>query len=190
LLAYELGYRTQPFPVVSLAVATFYNVYDRLRSTERVNPPAPLPIMLANGQDGRSYGVELTADYQVTNGWRLRAGYAGLHIRIRPKPGSTDVSMGASEARDPSHQVQVRSFLDLPGRLGFDGGLRYVTRIVNQDVPAYAELNVRMSWRPDPRLQLAIVGQNLLHDHHAEFGAGTARREIRRSVFGSVTWQF
>ena len=62
--------------------------------------------------------------------------------------------------------------------------------IVNQQVPAYGEFDVRFGWQPVPRLELSVAGQNLLHDHHAEFGTPTARSEIRRGVYGSLQWHF
>ena len=40
------------------------------------------------------------------------------------------------------------------------------------------------------QLELSLVGQDLLHDHHVEFGTPAARGEIERSVYGKVTWQF
>jgi len=190
VLAYELGYRIQPHRRVSLSIAAFYNDYDNLRSVEKVNPPTNFPLVLGNGQKGESYGAELTADYRVTDWWRLRAGYTPLHVRIRPKPGSTDTSFGSSESHDPEHQVFLRSSMDLPGNFEFDASFRYVTRIANQAVPAYAEMDVRVAWKPTARLELSIVGQNLLHDHHAEFGAVTTRQEIERGVYGKVAWRF
>jgi iron complex outermembrane receptor protein len=56
-------------------------------------------------------------------------------------------------------------------------------------------LDVRLGWRPSPELEFSIVGQNLLHDEHAEFGALTTlgeitRREIERGVFAKVLWRF
>jgi iron complex outermembrane receptor protein len=54
LLAYELGYRVQPFQRLALSLATFYHDYDDLRSVEPVNPPAAFPIVLANGLQGKS----------------------------------------------------------------------------------------------------------------------------------------
>src|SRR6266487_1734735 len=153
LLAYELGYRIQPHPRVSLSVAAYYNDYDKLRSLERVNPNSTnaFPVVIANGQGGESYGAELTADYRVTDWWRLRAGYTELQIHIRPKPGSTDTSRGSTESSDPNHQFSLRSSLDLPGHLALDGGFRYVTHIANLGVPAYGELDVRLAWMPIPR---------------------------------------
>jgi iron complex outermembrane receptor protein len=188
LLAYELGYRIQPHQRLSLSVAAYYSDYDNLRSVERVNPTNAFPLVIGNGQKGQSYGAELTADYQVTDWWRLRAGYTELQIHVRSKPGSTDTSKGSGESHDPNHQFFLRSSVDLPCHLEFDTAFRYVTHIANQRVPSYGELDLRLAWRPIPKLEFAIVGQNLLHDQHAEFGTMAARQEIERSVYGKITY--
>jgi iron complex outermembrane receptor protein len=194
LLAYELGYRLQPIQRLSLSLAGFYNDYDNVRSVEQLSPPAPFPITLANRQRGNSYGAEFTADYRATDWLRLRAGYTELQIHIRPKSGSTDVSKGSVESSDPNHQFFLRSFLDLPGHLQFDSALRYVTHLANQGVPAYAELDARLAWEPIPKLEFSIVGQNLLHHRHPEFGlqsgAMAAPQEIERGVYGKALWRF
>jgi hypothetical protein len=39
-------------------------------------------------------------------------------------------------------------------------------------------------------MEISLVGQNLLHDHHAEFGPPDARGEIKRSVYGKIAWGF
>ena len=190
LLAYEIGYRVQPHPRVSVSLAAFYNDYDDIRSVEQVSPPAALPIMIGNGQEGETYGAELTIDYRATDWWRLRAGYTELQIQIRPKAGSTDMTRGSSESRDPNRQFMARSSVDLPWNIELDAGFRFVTHIANQRVPEYGELDLRLAWRPIPSLELSVAGQNLLHEHHAEFGSPTARREIERSVYGKVLWRF
>jgi iron complex outermembrane receptor protein len=188
-LAYELGYRHQRGPV-ALSVATFYSRYYGIRSIEQANPPAAFPIIIGNGQDGESYGAEFTGDYRVTDRWRLVAGYTELRIHVWALPTSTDTSRGSGENHTPDRQFSVRSSLDLPGRLTFDGTLRYVGDIGNQQVPAYGELDARLGWQPVPALELSLVGQNLLHDHHTEFGTPTARSEIKRGVYGSFAWHF
>ena len=190
LLAYELGYRVQPHARLSFAVAGFYHDYDDIRSLEQVNPPSAFPLVIANGQKGEAYGAELTAEYRVTDWWRLRAGYTELRVDIRPKPGSTDTSQGSTASHDPEHHFTLRSSLDLPGRVELDALFRYVSRIENQDLPAYGELDLRLAWRPTDRLEFSIVGQNLLHEQHAEFGTPTSRQEIERSVYGKVAWSF
>jgi len=189
LVAYEVGYRSEPHERLSLTVATFYNDYDHIRSLEQVKPPAPIPLVIANGQAGTSYGAELTADYRVTDWWRIQTGYSGLHLDLGPKPGSTDKTFGSSESHTPNHQEFLRQSLDLPARLQVDVGFRYVGQIVNQTVPAYGELEARLAWQARPALELSLVGQNLLHDRHAEFGVPSTRKEAERGVYGKVVWR-
>jgi iron complex outermembrane receptor protein len=184
LLAYEIGHRVQPHPRVSVSLAAFYNDYDNIRSVER-GPPQ----VLSNGHEAETYGAELTIDYRVTDWWRIRAGYTELQIQIRPEAGNTN-TLGSNESHDPNRQFMVRSSVDLPWNIELDGGFRFVTHIANQRVPEYGELDVRLAWRPLPALELSVVGQNLLHEHHSEFGSPAARREIERSVYGKVLWRF
>ena len=176
-LAYELGYRVQ-HEALAVSLASFYNHYHGLRSLERTNPPAAFPVVIGNGQEGESYGAELTADYRVTDRWRLRAGYTELRIHVWPNSTSTDTSRGNSENHTPSHQFSLQSSADLPAHLHLDGGFRYVSEIANQQVPGYAELDTRLTWQPTANLDLSVVGQNLLHRRHVEFGTPAARREI------------
>ncbi len=190
-LAYELGYRHHQGSL-ALSVATFYSRYHGLRSLEQVNPPTPVPLVIGNGQDGESYGAELTADYRVTDRWRLRAGYTELRVHVWPNPGSTDASRGATESQIPDRQFLVLSSVDLPAHLGLAAWFRAIDDINNELVPAYAELNVTLTWHPTSKLDLSLVGQNLLHDQHREFGAATSptRRDIQRGVYGAVAWRF
>jgi len=189
-LAYELGFRHQQGSV-ALSVATFYSRYHGLRSVEQLHPPAADTLVIGNGQDGESYGAELTADYRVADRWRVRAGYTELRVHVWPNPGSTDMSGGASESHAPDRQFFLNSSVDLPADLRFDAGLRAIDDISNQQVPGYAELNARLSWQPMPALELSVVGQNLLHRRHVEFGApGPTRRDIERGLYGAVAWRF
>src|SRR5438445_6324405 len=188
-LAYELGYRHQQGSL-ALSVATFYSRYHGLRSVEQLHPPAPDTLVIANGQDGESYGAELAADYRLTGRWRLRAGYMELRVHVWAQPRSTDLSGGSAESHIPDRHFSVRSAANLPAHLSLGGTFRYVGEIANQQVPAYGELDMRVAWQPAPMLELSVVGQNLLHDHHVEFGTPSARRQIERGVYGAVAWRF
>ena len=195
-LAYELGYRHQQGSL-ALSVATFYSRYHGLRSVEQVNPPAPAPIVIGNGQDGESYGAEVTAEYWLTNRWRVHAGYTELRVHVWPNRGSTDMSRGSGESQVPDRQFLLQSSLDLPAHLGFAVWFRAIDDINNQLVPAYAELNATLTWQPTSHLDVSLVGQNLLHDRHREFGAPPAsptapdlRRDIQRGAYGAVAWRF
>src|SRR6266705_5178846 len=188
-LAYELGYRHQR-GALALSLAAFYNRYYGLRSVEQVNPPAAFPIVIGNGQDGESFGAEGTVEYWLTSRWRLRAGYTELRVHIWPNPGSTDTSRGAAESQAPDRQFLLKSSVDLPAHLRLDAGFRAIGDITRQQVPAYAELNAKLTWQPTSKLDLSLVGQNLLHRRHAEFGAPAVRREIERGAYGAVEWRF
>jgi iron complex outermembrane receptor protein len=173
-----------------MSLATFYNRYDGLRSIEQTNPPAALPVVIGNGAEGESYGAELTAEYKVADAWRVRAGYTEMRVNLWAKPTSTDPSAGSNESHSPDRQFSVHSSVDLPLDLRLDGGLRYVSEIANQQLPGYTELDARLTWSPTAQLDLSLVGQNLLHRRHAEFGTPTTRREIERGVHGAVQWHF
>jgi len=188
LLAYEIGYRLQPRTGVQLDLATFYNVYRDLRTVERLPDGTQL---LANGLDAETWGAELRASVQATPWWRLHAGYAYFDKQLSLDPGSNDPSGGRNEGNDPRNRFVLRSLIDLPGGFEFDSTARYVARLPAPVVPAYTELDLRLGWNASDRLEFSLVGQNLLHARHPEFGfPSPLRREIERGAYGKVTWRF
>jgi iron complex outermembrane receptor protein len=108
-----------------------------------------------------------------------------------------DISNARNETADPEQQVSIRSSLTLPWGLEFDAGLRWVDILHNNNgpepgtVPYYLDLEARLAWHPTPRLELSLVGQNLLHDRHPEYGfPNAARVEAQRSVYGKLAWRY
>jgi iron complex outermembrane receptor protein len=189
VIAYELGYRLQPRGGTSLELAAFYNVYDDLRSQEPPASGAPFPITLANNLNADTYGAELRFNVQAAPWWRLYTSYTYFEKDLSLDPGSRDRTGGLGEGNDPEDRFALRSFVDLPGGVELDAWLRYVDRLPSPVIPAYTELDLHLGWKPTDRLELALVGQNLLHDQHAEFF--TARpKEVQRSVHGRATWRF
>jgi iron complex outermembrane recepter protein len=189
LLAFEGGYRVRPVPWLALDLAAFRNRYDHLRSQDLPSPPAP--IVLANTLEATSSGLEALVNIQPVPRVHLSAAYTRLAVDIRRKPGSLDVRGGGSEANDPDHQFLLRASADLPGQLELDAALRAVSALSDPPVPAYAELNARLGWRAMPNLVISLVGHNLLHDRHPEFGAaGPQRVELERSVYLRLSWGF
>jgi iron complex outermembrane receptor protein len=196
LLAYELGYRTQLNSQFTGSVSSFYNQYGNVRSTS-ITPGTILPLYFANNVEGHTYGVEFSGDYRVTDGWSLHAGYTGLQEHLRVKAGEFDLSNAMNETADPKHQVSLRSSLNMPGHSLFDADLRWVDTLHTNNgatpgtVPSYFELNTRLAWQAAKRLELSVVGQNLLHNHHPEYGfPDPSRVEIERSVYGKVAWRY
>jgi len=196
LIAYELGYRAQLTRKVFTSISTFYNEYDDVRSLSST-PVTTVPLFFANNLEGHTYGGEISADYQMFDWWRLHAGYDLLKEYIHVKPGQTDIDNGRNETADPQQQFSIRSSMDLPKNVELNAGLRWVDTLHNNDgttvgtVPSYFELDVRIGWHVTKNLELSVVGQNLLHDRHPEYGfPSPTREEIKRSVYGKIAWQF
>ncbi len=189
VLAYEVGYRFQPSPASSFEIAAFYNVYDNLRSQEPPATGAPVPITLANHLNAETYGAEARYNVQVASWWRLYNSFAYFHKDLSLDPGSRDPTGGVGEGNDPDYRFTIRSFMDLPGRFELDAWLRHVDELPAPLVPAYTELDIHLGWRMSDRLELALVGQNLLHDQHREFSTPVPK-EVQRGVYGKATWRF
>jgi len=196
LLAYELGYRAQLTSKVSTSVSSFYNQYDHVRSTS-ITPATLLPFFFANNLEGHTYGLEFSADYQVSEVWSLHAGYTLLKEHLTVVPGQFDLSNALNETADPENQLSIRSSVSLPWRMELAGGLRWVDTLHTNNgptpgtVPSYFELESRLAWHANDRLELSLVGQNLLHNRHPEYGFPDASRpEIERSVYGKFAWRY
>jgi iron complex outermembrane receptor protein len=201
LIAFELGYRIQPHERITFDLTTFYNIYDRQRSLEQragfgeVDPP-PLhgvaPFIIDNLIRGESYGAELASSFQLSDWWRLRVNYTYLNLQLHTKPGSTDTLLEGAEKDSPTHQVGIRSLMDLGHNVEFDLGYRFVDSLPNRSVPSYSSLDARLGWRPTPHWEFSIVGQNLLYPHK-EFAPSyilTQVTEVERSVFGKITFRY
>jgi iron complex outermembrane receptor protein len=196
VIAYELGYRAQLNTKLSASVSTFLNQYQDVRSTS-ITPATILPFFFANNLEGSTDGVEFSGNYQVSDVWSLHAGYTLLKEHLHVKPGEVDLSQGLNETADPQHQVQLRSSLNLPRQIEFDTALRWVDALRTNNgptpgtVPSYFELNARLAWHPYKRLEVSVAGENLLHNHHPEFGFPDATRvEIERSAYGKIAWRY
>jgi iron complex outermembrane receptor protein len=192
VIAYELGYRAQLNSRFTTSVSSFYNRYDDVRSTS-YTPTTLFPFYFANNVAGYTEGLEFSGNYQVSDGWSLHAGYTLLEEHLHVKPGQYDLNNARNEIADPEHQVSLRSSVNLPRNVEFDAALRWVDTLYDTigTVPSYFEMDARLAWHARERLELSIAGQNLLHDHHPEYGTpDPARGEIQRSVYGKAAWRY
>jgi len=204
-LAYELGYRAELGTRISASVSTFYNDYNDLRSITPTPTTAtyiyPYPVVFQNNLEGQTYGAEVSANYQPLYWWRLHAGYDLLREHIFIKPGQVDATGALNETADPRNQYFLRSAMDLPDRAELDLAYRWIdSRILDSSptngpvagmVPCYFELDARLAWQATKQLELSLVGQNLLHPHHVEYGfPSTTREEVARDVYAKAEWRF
>lgn len=202
MMAYEAGYRAQPFKNLSFDFDGYWNHYNDLRS--EAPTLSPTTVYLANNLHGNAYGCEISATWRVLDWWRLQPSYSYLKtlVHVNTVGGYADTySVGLDEGSSPENQFMIRSSMDLPQDITFDAALRFVDKLEIAQagfapaitVPDYFELDARLAWRINKNWEVAVIGQNMLHDRHTEFEptyVHTQATEIPRSVFAQVTYQF
>jgi iron complex outermembrane receptor protein len=112
-------------------------------------------------------------------------------MSIRPGSQSLDTSTAvANNGSSPRHDLVFQSSFDIPKGFEFDSILRYVSALPDPSVPGYVTADARLGWFPLRRLELSIVGQNLLQPRHPEFdGDPGGLVGIRRGAYAKVTWK-
>jgi iron complex outermembrane receptor protein len=181
LTALEAGYRAQPMRNVSVSVSVFYNLYDDLRST-RPTPGTVIPVRLANGIKGDTWGIEAWGNLQVTPWWRLSAGIATLEKDFRLKPGETDLENFISLGNDPDHNLQIATHIDFSPEVALDIHLRRYGSRPNPLLPAYTDADARLGWQVTPDVELYLAGSNILHDRRDESGDADRGQLVRRMI--------
>jgi iron complex outermembrane receptor protein len=203
LIALEAGYRSRPFETLSFDLAGFYNIYDDLVSAERgAVDTTPLftdgyviqPITFENKLEGVTYGFEFTASWQASDWLRFQASYSFIRIHLDAESDSTDARRGEDvEGSTPRGMASLRASIDPAKDVDVDLIGRWVSRTPEDDIDAYFELDARIAWQFHKRAELALVGQNLLHDSHEEAGdspLGNVATEPKRGVYLSLSVKF
>ncbi len=211
LIAYELGYRIQPLPRLTLETALFLNDYDRLRSGVSIIDTSAVPNyvkvrnLLNNTAHGQTYGGEIAATWQMLEWWRLQSQYSVIQTDLSDSPNNLTGAPNTPDLSYPNHQISLRSSMNLGKQVEFDLWLHYVdsffvsgiskipgTSKSQGDIPSYFTLDVRLAWHPTRNLELALGAQNLI-DRHQEFAptyTSSQSIEVSRSIYGKLTWKF
>ena len=203
LIAYEVGHRWQMPRSVLIDVAGFHNRYDGLASLE-IEPPfldsrlarTVVPIRNRNLNTGRAQGGEVLATVSPYEQWRVTASYAYLDLSIDAH--GQDQNRGRFfDGATPRHAFGLRSLLDLQAGFQLDAQLRSLSAVrrlppvaSGAGIEGYTELDVRLARHGWHQTEFSVVGQNLLHDHHPEFGPAAQRGEVQRAVYAKVAWGF
>lgn len=201
--ALEGGYRGRVSSRLLVDAAVFLQRYDRLRSNEPELPyiddvaiPVHLvvPLRVANGLEGRTYGGELTLSWQQAERWRVQGSYSYLDMDLWPGPDSQDRDTEDSEEDAvPRHQWSVRSLLAVrPGlELGVSG--RYASRLAYQGIDPYLTADLQLRWRPLDRVEVSLLGENLLDSPHLEYVSRSSNNLpawVTRELSATMGWRF
>jgi iron complex outermembrane recepter protein len=203
LIAYELGYRSSLSERLSIDFAAFYNDYPHQETVEPTTPffettPAPphlvIPTTPENLEKASGQGVEIFANWKLSDRWTISPGYAFERIHAYPLPGSQDTADPLEDQGSSPHvQGQVRSHFQISKALEWNLSTYFVDRLALNNIPSYTRLDSELTWQWKKGASLSLVGQNLLRDHHLEFidPTGASRStEIKRSAFAKFTWRF
>lgn len=196
VISYELGYRTTFINNVSIDFTAFYNDYDNLRSGGLGAPIfngrfIEVPLIVGNSHSAQTYGFEVSTVWQMMDWWRWDANYSLF---------KTHFSSGASRqtGSSPQQTMSLRSILSPWQHIDLDVLFRYVdtnrtiSAFENTVIHDYVSLDIRLAWRPIDDVELSLVGQNLLADHHLEYREElfTIPTKIDRGMYGKFSWQF
>jgi iron complex outermembrane receptor protein len=188
--AYEAGVREQAAAQLSVSVSAFYNVYHDLRTVEEHSDTAFVPLSWGNRMEGHTYGTEAWAQWQVAGWWRLSPGLRLLNKQLRFTGSSPPEPLGLEQSGDDPHaQALLTSSMDVGSRSTLDLRLRYTGSLPNPRLASYAELGATFDRQIGRRLDVSIVGLNLLRDRHLEYPAPSGEY-IRRSLAANVRWRF
>ena len=190
LTSVEAGIRSQPNDWLSWDVAGYYNDYRNLIAAFPngigFDPQLGLvtiPVQFNNDSYGRSFGVEWTSHWKMTEGWEMHAAYSHLNLEVFP-----DRSTEGDSARN---QLYLSSAMDLLDDVELDIAWRYVDSLPTQLVNDYHAMDIRVAWRPSENFEWSFVGRNLLDQSHPEFGddtlTGVFATEVQREFFSFIT---
>jgi iron complex outermembrane receptor protein len=198
LTAYEIGYRNQVTPALSVDLSTFYNDYDKLQ-TFTVGSPAIvnngrgpfhlfIPVKFTNDMTGRSHGAEATINWTINANMKIAFDYSYLHLTVH----ALNPTQEGAETLYPTHQVGTQLFWNISNNWTFDTSVAYVDDLPGAKVEDYVRMDLNLGLKVSENLRLNLVGQNLLDNRHREFAMLTDLNvaEIERGIFGKVTWDF
>ena len=190
LLAVEAGVRWRPHPSLTVDAAAFRNDYDRLRVTS----PFQTNFGVGNNGEGVAWGGEVALTWQPMASWRLEGSWSLAHLDIE-----ADRSAIRPNGAHAEQMAQVRSSWDVSDELRLDAVAAWTDRrpyfaaIGGTPVEDVLRVDLGLTWRPRPGVELSVWGRNLLDDRHPEFRNdffSPDAVEIRRDVLVELTLRF
>lgn len=179
----QLGLRSQWVPTLSSDAVLFTHRYDRLNvygnptAIDLTKLPAYVEVFLPIVSTGAMTlnGVELSADWRPAPKWRLQIAHTWQNVT---DAGAAVMDAGLVPRRisslhtswSPTPQIDVDLWLRHTGARPGDGNVPFLAR------RAFDSVDLRLAWRPQKNVELALLGQNL-NDGVCDAYAGIAGAE-------------
>lgn len=206
LTAYEMGYRMQVSPKLSIDFAGFYNCYKQLQTENYESPSlvfAPQPYIIetvsyTNNLDANALGGEIAGVYHPFARWKLAASYSHLDVHERMLSTAPPNTLNLSQPATPRNNWKVQSYLNLTPVVQLDALVFTSSAVLSPAlpndilVPPHTRLDLRLGWRVSPRFEVSVSGQDLLNSRHLELApeAGTILRDAVRGYYLKTIWRF
>jgi iron complex outermembrane recepter protein len=191
VVALEGGYKLRLSRLL-LTASAFRNAYYDL-ATNQVGAPvleegtggeptrSVIPVRITNGLEGTATGFEAKAVFAAFKRWRVQGAYSFLELDVKGEAGV------GFKSNSPRHQLWLTSYLTPLENLDVDLVFRAVGSIPGHRIPAFADLDARIAFRPRPAIELSAAGTNLLAGPRPEFGGGF---EVERTARLQATIRF
>lgn len=156
-----------------------------------------LPLNFDNRMEGRTYGLEVAANWQALPDWRLHGSYSWLTMDLKAKPGGSGIVGFGAQGQSPRHMVKMHSLHKLRHDLELDASLAYTSPLSFKQtagtatVPSHTRVDLRLGWRPSAQMEINLIGRNLLKQRHAEYlGEDVTASQVPRSLLLQGKWKF
>lgn len=202
LTAFEVGYRRELAPTVSVDLASFANFYDGYITTEPLSqrlvtddgsPYILNEVIARDFGRARSYGGEVSLEWHPEKTLRLSSSYSYISIEKSERPVSQDIIGDLIEGATPKNIVQFRSLWNITPTVQLDSVLHYVDDRPTLGVEGCLDGDLRVGWNFAPGADLSLVGQNLFESYHQEnvsTGVAIIPAEAVRAGFLKLTVEF
>jgi len=170
MVAYELGYRVRPHETWEVDVSAYYDDFSTLIGI--VSPLEPW----SDGGTAEVKGVDVSSFWKPAPRFLLEGSYSYIDVEI----GGT--ILPTEENAVPQNLAQLRSSWGMTQELEVGGAVYFVDRLEAQGIDSYERLDVGLTWGPRKEVELALWGQNLLEEQHAEASAVAIPRGVQFRV--------
>ena len=157
--AYEIGWRNRLNEDFLIELSSYY--YDTKDAV--LAATSTTSVTAYEAKDAKSYGGELSIDWEVSDSWRLRGGYSLARGEVE----------GERKFDFPEQTASLRSIVRYSDNLTFTQSLFYFdeTQIPSDYNPITIPSHLRdlgVVWEPIEDWELGLFGRDLLEPYHLE----------------------
>ena len=156
--SFELGWRSRPRENLLLEISSYY--YD----TKNAVLASQTSVNAYEATDAKSYGGELSIDWDVSSVWNLRGGY----------------SLARGEIKGERNYDFPEQTASLTSRFSYSDSLTLIQSLYYSDetqipsdynpmtIPSHLRLDLGLVWEPRDGWEIGIFGRDLLEPYHVE----------------------